>query len=157
VYNYIQIARIIPSTLCYVPPSVELFKTRTHDPPVFKPGPMTPSFQTRLTLLTLCVAIIQLPVCVHQYLCFHHHDRLFLVYFWQEGVQKFLLCLCMLCVPWLLFSKPAYLHYEQKRRHLVGLTVTSGSWLFVDLKVVPKCHPYLNFRTRFEIPKNINK
>lgn len=34
----------------------------------------------------------------------------------QEGVQKFLLCLCILCVPWLLFAKPAYLHYEQKRR-----------------------------------------
>ena len=45
---------MIPSILCYVPPSAELLVLMA---PCFEPGPTIPQFQTRLTLLNMTIAL----------------------------------------------------------------------------------------------------
>lgn len=35
----------------------------------------------------------------------------------QDGFQKFLVVVAVLCIPWMLFGKPAMLRYNKKKQH----------------------------------------
>jgi len=45
------------------------------------------------------------------------HCKTVYMYSGQEGFQKMLVTIAMLCIPWMLFSKPYYIMKNQKRRH----------------------------------------